>query len=91
MISPADQKVSRSSLKIEWKGIEKDDYCLYELFDESLKPLWKSSKITQKELIIPPDISQVLNKNRTYFWMVTVFLEDGRSFESPLSKFVLND
>jgi hypothetical protein len=90
-LSPADQKISRSSLKIEWKGIEKFSYCYFELFDESLKPLWKSPKANDKKMIIPPNIGQILHKNRTYFWMVTVFLEDGRSFESSLAKFVLTN
>ena len=91
LLTPPNHIVSRASLRLEWKGLDKFKYCFYEIFDDSLRPLWKSPEMNDNVIILPSEVSQKLDKNRLYYWMVTVYFNGGQGVESPLAKFILSD
>jgi len=88
LLQPVGEKMSRSSLVFRWQGIPGSEYYVIELFDEDLKPIWKSEKIGQNRFIPPRDIANRLSAKRSYFWMVTAF-SGGEKTASSLEEFVL--
>lgn len=89
LIQPEKAKISKTSLSFRWEHVTSSDYYVLEIFDESLYQLWKSPKITETSTILPHKITSGMQKNKTYFWMVTVFFANGKVIESPLQEFYL--
>jgi len=79
----------QSLLTFRWSSIHESDYYILELFDETLYPVWKSEGLSENQLTLPRDISQKLQKNKPYFWMVTAFLPNGQKIESSLKEFFI--
>lgn len=91
LIEPINGKYSKSLLVFKWNKFKNSEFYIIELFDESLYQLWKSNKISKNQAILPAEIAKKLNINKTYFWMVTAFLSDGRKIESEIEEFILID
>ena len=91
LIEPIKGKYSKSLLVFKWNAFKDSDYYILELFDETLFPVWKSNKIFKNHAVLPSETGKKLNENKTYFWMVTVFLPDGRKIESKIEEFTLTD
>lgn len=89
LIQPLNNKYSKSSLTFEWQKIERADYYLLELFDQSLMPVWKSKKIHKTKIFLPRNIVDSLKENKMYFWMVTAYFPDGQKIESRIEAFTL--
>lgn len=89
LLEPIGSKYFTSSLSFKWRKFNNSDYYILELFDESLTPVWKSDKILKNHYTLPEDAVKNLAKNKTYFWMVTAFLSNGKKIESTLEKFTL--
>ena len=60
-----------------------------EIFDESLRPLWRSPQIADLTYALPPEIEDKIQRNKTYFWMITAFISDNTKKESSLGSFIL--
>lgn len=88
---PINGKYSKSLLVFKWNEFKDSEYYIIELFDETLFQIWKSSKIYKNQATLPAEIAKRLNINKTYFWMVTAFLPDGRKIESEIEEFMLTD
>ena len=88
LLQPVGEKVSRSSLVFRWQGIPRSEYYILELFDEDLKPIWKSEKIAQNRFAPPSGLLASLSIRKTYFWMVTAF-SGGEKTVSSLEEFIL--
>lgn len=91
LIEPVDGKYSKSLLLFKWNKFKGSDYYILELFDETLFPIWKSNKIFKNHIILPNEIAKSLNENKTYFWIATAFLPNGRKIESEIGEFTLSD
>lgn len=91
LIEPINKKYSKSSLTFKWNFVKNSEYYIFELFDQTLYPVWKSQKIIKTQVILPPEIANKLKENNAYFWMVTAFLHKGDKIESRLEKFTLTD
>jgi len=59
------------------------------LMDEELTNLWSSGKIKKTEVELPQDQFQRLEKGKTYYWKVIVYLSGGKTKESNLQDFKL--
>jgi len=88
-IQPVKTKISKSSLSFRWEYVESSDYYVLEIFDESLYRIWKSPKIAESSTKLPNEISNRMEENKIYFWMITVFFANGKVIESPLQEFYL--
>ncbi|MGB3862991.1 MAG: hypothetical protein WBF32_04890 [Candidatus Aminicenantaceae bacterium] len=91
LITPNKKTVLKTQLEFEWKHVQNLDYFILEIFDESLYPIWKSDKITINHTLLSDEITNRLLKQKTFYWMVTAFLSDGKTIESRLQDFVISD
>lgn len=91
LTAPVNQSYLKSTLIFKWSQVKGSDHYIVEIFDETLFPFWKSSAIRYNYLI--PSKSLLINfkVNKTYFWMVTAFLSDGKKVESRLEEFKIRD
>jgi hypothetical protein len=88
LLQPVGEKTTRSSLIFRWQDVPSSDYYVFELFDESLQPVWKSERISQSRFIPPSDLLDKLAAQSRYFWMVTAFGR-GEKTSSSLEDFIL--
>jgi len=91
LMAPTDGKAIQIPLTFKWKLAGKLDYCILEIFDEALSPVWKSPRIYKDFYQLPPEIEAKIQKNKTYYWMITIFLFDGKVVESALENFTLGE
>jgi len=88
LIEPVNGKFFKPSSVFNWTEIKNSAYYILEIFDETLYPVWESNKISKNHYTLPGQMVSKLIKNKTYFWMVTAFLLDGRKIESNLEEFI---
>jgi hypothetical protein len=91
LIAPNKKTTLQAQIEFEWKDVQNSDYYILEIFDESLFPIWKSSEITANHTLLPKEISNRFFEHKTYYWMVTAYLSDGKTIESRLLDFVISD
>jgi hypothetical protein len=91
LIAPTHEKAAQAPLIFKWKGVKYSDHYVLEIFDEALSPLWKSSRILGDSYQLPPDIAAKIRMDTPYFWMITVYLADGKVIESSLEDFFLSE
>lgn len=91
LIEPIKGKYSKSLLVFKWNEYNGSDHYILEIFDETLYPVWESNKILKNNFVLPDEIAKKLIGNKTYFWMITAFLADGRKIESKLEEFTVTD
>lgn len=91
LIAPVNQSYLKSTLIFKWSEAKGSDYYIVEIFDETLFPFWKSSQIPYNYLIPSKSLLTNFKVNKTYFWMVTAFLSDGKKVESRLEEFKIRD
>jgi hypothetical protein len=91
LISPTKKTTLKAQIEFEWIDVQNSEYYIVEIFDESLYPIWKSNKITANSTLLSEEISSRFLLPKTYYWMVTAFLLDGKTIESRLKDFVITD
>jgi hypothetical protein len=91
LIAPTHKKRAQVPLVFKWREVKYSDHCVLEIFDEALLPLWKSSEILGESYQLAPDIAAKIKRETTYFWMITVYLVDGKVIESSLEDFSLRE
>lgn len=91
LIEPLKGKHSKSILKFRWVEIKGSDYYIIELFDETLRPIWKSGKIFKNYTLLPENIRDGLKENRKYFWILSAYFPDGKKIESRIESFFLTE
>jgi hypothetical protein len=91
LVTPNKKTILKTQIEFEWKHVQNSDYFILEIFDESLYPIWKSNKITINHTLLSEEITTRLLIQKTYYWMVTAFLSDGKKIESRLQDFVIFD
>jgi len=91
LISPIRGQKIETPLLFRWEGTPNVDYYQLEIFDESLLPIWKSSRIARVYYELPPQAAYLINPNKAYFWTITAWLIDGTKREAPLDEFILKE
>ncbi len=91
LLSPSREPNLRAPLIFSWEEIARSEYFIIEIFDDSLRPFWKSSRLTGRSYELPSPVKEKLKGNQSYFWMLTAFLQDGGRTESALEEFKLAD
>jgi len=87
LISPLDQQHLKSNLTFHWEMVEDVEYFIFEIFDDSLYPIWKSEKTRENRIKPPSEVLVKLVPNKAYYWEVTAFLLNDRIRESRLQRF----
>jgi len=91
LISPIRGHKIEAPLLFRWEGTPNAKYYQLEIFDESLLPIWKSSRIEGAYYELPPQAADLIKQNKAYFWTITAWLIDGTKRESPLEEFTLRE
>jgi hypothetical protein len=87
LTKPRKKILAQSPLAFEWKAVQESDYYVFEIFDETLYPVWTSERLILNSIHLPRKISLRLESNKSYYWMVTAFLQSGIKQESILKEF----
>ena len=87
LMVPIHENAVQAPVIFKWRGVASSHYYVLEIFDEALSPFWKSPKIIESFYQLPPEIDTKIKKNKIYFWIITVFLNEGEMFESTLESF----
>jgi hypothetical protein len=87
LIFPVRGQAAKMPLIFRWEKTPRAEYYELEIFDKSLLPLWKSSRIEMTQLAFPVESASQMVINEVYFWTVTAWLTDGTKRESPLEEF----
>lgn len=72
----------------QWTPLAGADFYVLEIFNEALTPVWKSPELVQSRILVPPEIRQNWPSRKTYYWLVTAALADGRRIESRIGIFI---
>jgi len=89
LIEPINGKYSKFPPVFKWNEYKYSEYYIIELYDDTLYQIWESNKISKNQAALPAEIARRLIIKKTYFWMVTAFLPDGRKIESEMEEFIL--
>lgn len=84
---PSNRSVPRQSLFFQWTPLPGTEYYIFELFDSTLAPIYKSPEMTRTKTFLPGDISKRLHPLQPYYWVVTGTLADGKIAESDIGEF----
>lgn len=87
LVSPVAGSVSRDGLEFRWEGLAGADHYRVELFDKSLKPVWRSDHVSGNEVRPADGVGNGLNAGETYYWMVTAITVDRSEIKSRLAEF----
>jgi len=91
MVDSNSKYSKKSNIQIAWSQNKLAKYFTLEIFDESLKAIWKSQKLYENQCLIYSNLMNEWISNKYYFWMVTGYTETGSVIELPLTKFLLID
>jgi hypothetical protein len=91
LISPIRGQKIETPLLFRWERTPNAEYYQLEIFDESLLPIWKSSRIEGVRYELPPQAADLIKQNKAYFWTITAWLIDGTKKESPLEDFIFKE
>jgi hypothetical protein len=87
LLSPKSGQTISSSILFRWRRTSDAEYYVVELFDEQLLPVWSSDVLRNPEVFLPQEVSARLLPDRSYYWMVTGFVQESKTGESPLVRF----
>lgn len=85
--SPQYQAAPQPALTFQWEKVENARAYSLELFGPALSPIWQSPRVETTSLTLPEEILAKLEKNKTYFWILTAYPDEGDKIESPLYHF----
>jgi len=91
LLQPLQKTKISLPLVFGWRESEGSDSYVLELYDEALRLVWRSSRLSETKLLLPHDIAARLTGGRDYFWMVTSFKGQEKRRESSLQRFRLPD
>jgi hypothetical protein len=91
LLAPGQKPPLRAPLIFRWEEIARSEYYIIEIFDDSLLPFWKSSRLMGNSFELPSPVKEKLERRKRYFWMLTAFSQGGTKTESALEEFSLID
>jgi hypothetical protein len=87
LISPNSGSFPRDGLEFRWQSLPGAAHYTVELFDKSLKLIWRSGPVSENELRPADVVGKALNLGETYYWMVTAVGGDHSEIKSRLAEF----
>ena len=88
LFSPRGE-LEKFPLAFKWEALPGAKEYQIVLLDEELTRIWTAEKTEKTEMSIPFAVQKKLLKEKTYYWKVVIFLEDGTLKESLLQDFKL--
>ena len=90
LLRPRQDQTARLTVAFEWKPVESADSYIFEIFDETLLPVWASQPMTSTFFIPPEELRNRLRSNAPYYWMITAFRNKNKLAESELRRVILS-
>ena len=87
LVSPVDTRLPKDKLEFKWHALAGTDYYTIEIFDRSLRLVWRSGRLEGTEAYLPAEVSRRVEPGETYYWTVTAATEGGREIKSRLAEF----
>ncbi len=87
LTSPVAGSLSRDGLEFRWESLAGADHYTVELFDNSLKLVWRSGPVSGNEVSPADGVGKGLNAGERYYWMVTAAMGDHSELRSRLAEF----
>ncbi len=87
LVSPVAGSFSRDSLEFRWQRLAGADHYTVELFDKSLKLVWRSGPVSGNELRPADAVGRGLSAGEAYYWTVTAVKGDHSEIKSRLAEF----
>ena len=87
---PLDESKRKQSLEFRWKSRESFDSYAIDIYDDSLRQIWRSPLLTESRLAIPKEVLDSLENDKKYYWMVKGTSGIKTKVESRLAAFKLN-
>jgi hypothetical protein len=75
-------------LVFQWAEHPTTEYYILELFNETMITLWTSPANTEISCFLPNEIFKKLEKNKSYYWMISAFSNTQKIAESNLGWFL---
>jgi hypothetical protein len=91
LVSPVAGSLSRDRLEFRWENLTGTEYYIVELFDRSLKLVWRSGQISGNEVLLADGVANGLTVGETYYWMVTAVTSDRSEIKSRLVEFSVKE
>ena len=91
LLAPDPYSTLRAPLIFRWEEVERSEYYIIEIFDDSLLPFWKSPQLKGISYELPSPVKEKIERGKSYFWMLTAFSQGGLKTESALEEFKLID
>lgn len=91
LVSPVAGSLSKGGLEFRWESVIGADHYRVELFDGSLKLLWRSGRISGNEVLLADGIAKGLTVGETYYWIVTAVTDDRSEIKSKLTEFPVKE
>lgn len=74
-------------LVFQWAEYPTTEYYILELFNETMSTIWTSPANTEISYFLPYEIFKKLEKNKSYYWMISAFSNTQKIAESNLGWF----
>jgi len=87
LISPLKAGVTRDGLEFKWQGLAGRDGYTVEVFDSSLKLVWRSGRVSGTEIRLPDEASRQIVPGAPHYWMVTASADGRPDIQSKLAEF----
>lgn len=91
LIQPLGRVPAVSPIIFKWEPLPRPATYVVELYDEALNQIWEGPKIMLWTSALPESAMARLARNRTYYWAVTAYDQNGNKRESGLRSFFLTD
>jgi hypothetical protein len=91
LVSPAAGTLSKDGLEFRWETLIGADHYRVELFDRSLKLVWRSGQISGNEVLLAEGVAKGLTVGETYYWRVTAVTDDRSEIKSKLTEFSVKE
>jgi hypothetical protein len=87
LVSPVAGSLSRDGIEFRWESLAGADHYTVELFDKSLKLVWRSGPVSGNEVRPADGVGKDMSAGETYYWIVTAVTGDHSEIKSRLAEF----
>jgi hypothetical protein len=87
MISPVKTSLPEATVQFKWESLANADYYIVELFDKTLKLVWRSGLLYGNETPLAGGVSKDMIPGETYYWTVTAVMTDHIEIKSRMAEF----
>jgi len=91
LIQPLGRVPGASPLIFKWEPLPEPATYVIDLYDEALNQIWEGPKLMVSASALPASAMRTLARNKTYYWTVTAYDQNGNKRESELRPFFLAD